>query len=284
MSERPDDQPIDATPAAGGTGPSEDAPAGDAAPPEGETIELELHRPGEAPGRCPACDAALPEPGATFCLRCGYDLVTGRTYGSAEERAAEAEAVAADEARSTDEPSADDEPSAAPQAGGHDHDPIVRPGRVDARVALAIALVVTLGLLAAQVGGVSTVVEEDDAVGRLVAVLRTLILLPMSTALAWVAVLFFAHLTGRPVGPVRTGIARLLALVCVVRLASFIGLPHQSLEWTAEIIVQAGLFYVGQRLILDLGWRESFDVLLVVIGNHLVLTVAAAALLFVYGF
>lgn len=226
----PEPEPEDA-------GPESD-PAGGAIPLEGDVL-------GGGGEPCPNCGAPVPGDSDLVCVRCGFDFSKLRVHETRTGRPVEV----SDEGEDT-----------------ADALPIIGPGRggmlLPQFIAGAGAIILVLGyLLGAR--GLFPLLEPDPDTGavasatfgqRIAGLGRGLALIVVWSAGTCGALVIVGSLNARPIGPAVLGLFRVLAIVVLVRLLTFIDLGSRSIELGLEIALQVAAFvglvmaFIGLRL------------------------------------
>jgi len=205
---------------------------------------------------CPSCGAKLRGDATVLCLRCGFDLKTLKTVET--------------------ETGVIETPAEAATAST----PIVRAYWADRVVLPVVAGLAALALIIAMSAGHPSVyraVEPDVALTgaeRFQYVLRFPILVVLWCVCGIGGVLIGGWLTGRPPGEVRSMVVRLLTIVVLARLVTFIDLPNAILEFGVELLGQAIVFVLLTMLLFRLRIRAAA----ILVGVQALLFVALYAL------
>ena len=167
---------------------------------------------------CPNCGAAMPGADTLVCMRCGFDLKRLKVVETA-----------------TGEIEAEPEEK--------EPEPLSPSGRGDLWLPGALAagslLLLSIGYLFGSEGLLGPEASGGDRVSGVIKVLvRTAMV--AASGLGGLAVL--ANVGERPLGDLKQAAVRMLGIVSVVTLATFFHAQAAPVEWTIEIILQAGAF------------------------------------------
>jgi hypothetical protein len=214
---------------------------------EGETDDAPMAmRPVKDLDVCPNCGAPMRSIDEVVCLRCGFDLKTMKQVKVATG------VVEVDR----------EQVGAVVDENEIVRKPIVTPGRGDTTVPLIMAGVAGLILILGYLGGASGLfppivnsagefITDIDPTfrTRMLRLLEFIISDAMWTACALGSLAFLAFLLSMRFDNIGLAAARMLGIVTVAHLVTFLNLPNNALESICELIVGAGVF-VGLSIVL----------------------------------
>lgn len=245
-----------------GDEPDEQAEAG-SAPPPAETSATPEARPrsgARALDVCPNCASPLASADAVVCMRCGYDLKSLKVIKTATGGTAA---------------------PPPPEPATETTEPLCGPGAGDmwlpAVMAISSLLVLTFGYLS----GWGGLFAGEDAVSfgeRVAGLFKMAARTAVWTVAGSGALFVVANILKRPVGDLRLGVTRLLAIVCAVSLISVIDFGPPALELTLQLTLQAGGF-VGLAIALSRLQPRDAATLLGITVMHVVVLALVAALI-----
>lgn len=201
---------------------------------------------------CPNCASPLSGPDAVVCLRCGFDLKSLKVIKTAK---GTKEVV----------PEQDDEAAEAP--------PLVTPGAGDLWAPAAIAIASLLLLCFGYMAGWGGLFGGEDVPGfgqRAAGLAKMLARTAVWTGAGFGGLWILASMLSARLGDLKLGAVRILAIVSAVSLVAVIGFDSRALEWTLQLVLQAGAFVGLSMALFRLSARDAatllgFTVMLVVV-------------------
>ena len=211
---------------------------------------------------CPNCGSPMRGRDMLVCMRCGFDLKSLKV-------------IETETGQTTEEEEKEERQPLVQEAAG---DPWL-----PAALAIAAAVVLLIGYLAGAAGlfpQLRSALEEGalfsaswDA--RWGGAARFPLLIALWAMCGFGALIAAAWLFGRPFGNIGLGALRMLAIVAVARCAGFLSFPWRLLEFTAEAIAAAAVFFILSMLLLRLKPRDAATVLVVTVVLFLALYIVA---------
>lgn len=218
-------------------------------PTSASSKELSSRKSDKPPEKCPNCGAIMPDRYALVCLRCGYDQKTLRVQ----------QTRIAKHPEEVEEEDEDESASAGP--------PIVQPGRGDLWLPLTLAGISIFALLVGHLTGTSaffsramieaTGADGIDFVDRLEQFASAVVLIALWTGCGLAGLFLLAQTVQRVFGDLTLAAARMLGVIAVIRLATFIDLPSGVAEWIVECLVQGAAFLAVSILLFALKPRDG---------------------------
>lgn len=192
---------------------------------------------------CPNCGASMRDTDSIVCVRCGFSLKELKQIKTAVSAVA-AEAVEA-------------EPASGEAIVRDDFGGLWLP----LAIAAVSALVMAVGFLAGS-GGLFPGAEVPSPGARFVALLRFILATAVLAGGGVAGLIALSRLEKKPLGDLKIAAARILAVVLTMQIVRFIDLPDRAtLEWTAELLLQAAAFVGLSILMLRLTPRQAATLL-----------------------
>jgi len=211
---------------------------------------------------CPNCGSPMRGRDTLVCMRCGFDLKSLKV-------------IETETGQTTEEEEEEERQPLVQEAAG---DPWL-----PAALAIAAAVVLLIGYLAGAAGlfpQLRSALEEGalfsaswDA--RWGGAARFPLLIALWAMCGFGALIAAAWLFGRPFGNIGLGALRMLAITAIARCVGFLSFPWRLLEFTAEAIAAAAVFFILSMLLFRLKPRDAATVLVVTVVLFLALYVVA---------